>query len=132
MNGTTTPTIETNETEIRINWKDLWDKSKLEFWSLLAFVIFSFAAALLRLVRKRRDGGREELHAGGGPSFSAATARHGTDQEDGRAGEGTQSDGGGEGNGGSSEIGGGDASETGDGRLASSFRPTAGRKSWRW
>ena len=51
----------TKEEEVQpfeINWKDLWEKSKLEFWGLIAFFLLSFFATLVRIYRKRQNGGQ--------------------------------------------------------------------------
>lgn len=122
MNGNETK----NREPIEITWDYLFEKSKLEFWSVILFLLISLAAALLRLLRKRRQNAGNVESTG-----SRETGARPTDEAHGAHG-GTAGDAAGD----RSENGGGERGDEedkeGGGRAGVGFSRTLGRISWRW
>lgn len=108
-----------NETDIekgiKIDLEYLFKNSKLEFWSVILFLLLSLAASLLRLLQKRRQnvGRRSSDEIDGNARGTEEGARQ--RREDDERGEG------------------GDQGNQGRGRQPDAeFRRTIGRVSWRW
>ena len=66
--------------KIDLNWRELWEKSKVEVWSICGLILLSFVAALVRAIKKRlrRDVGGHGS-ADGGPGITLANLSHGTE-----------------------------------------------------
>ena len=108
-----------NETDtekgIKIDLEYLFKESKLEFWSVILFLLFSLAASLLRLLQKRRQNvdrrSSDEIDGNDGRTQEGARQR----REDDERGEG-----------------GDEGDQEGGRRPYAEFRRTIGCVSWRW
>ena len=120
--------------QFEINWESLWEKSKIEFWGLIAFFLLSFVATVIRIYRKRQNGGRGRHRWNGedaghaGPGVSLANFGGGAGTTDEGATESVRRLSSGEEGGG----GGGDGDAGRDRHPPGCFKPTPGRTSWRW
>ena len=103
------------EKGIKIDLEYLFNTSKLEFWSVLLFLLLSLAASLLRLLQKRRQnvGRRSSDEIDGNDVGAKESARQ--RREDDERGEG-----------------GDEGNQGGGGQPHPEFRRTIGRISWRW
>ena len=103
------------EKGIKIDLEYLFKESKLEFWSVILFLLLSLAASLLRLLQKRRQ--NVDRRPSDEIDGNARGAEEGARQ---RSEDDERGEGGDEGN------------QAGGRRPYAEFRRTIGRVSWRW
>ena len=75
--------------KVDLSWRELWEKSKVEVWSICGLILLSFVAALVRTIKKRlrRDVGGHGS-ADGGPSITLANLSNRAEAGGGPAEEG--------------------------------------------
>ena len=138
MNDTSAPTSTSTTTpstgQVKFgSLEQLWSQNKFEFWSVIAFFVFSFIATLIRVWKRRQQNvfdGRNIVYeddraVGAGPEIVAPAdvespneTIHGVKEERSNAP--------------CPLCGGSRKSGEGVGGPTAYFRPTAGRVSWRW
>ena len=103
------------EKEIKIDLEYLFKSSKLEFWSVILFLLLSLAASLLRLLQKRRQNvdrrSSDEIDGNARRTEEGVRQRRENDER---------------------REGGDEGNQAGGRQPNSEFRRTLGRISWRW